>query len=245
MPALRDLQSDMTSTILDAAAAERLAPRHLDSLAQPERLVLHARNFRAGLTAALASTFSGTQRLIGEGFFAFAAAQFLTAHPPRDPIVAQYGSDFPRFLSGLPALAKSPWVADVARLEWAIQSLSDIRPAPALETSALLHASDAHLDWSPSALLFTAPSPAADLLDPDGDLGALDLAHPCRLLLASTANGIAQHHLSVAAWAFLYALQAGLPLSAALEATAQTEFDPAATLSLAVRLGCFAAYQLT
>ncbi len=242
MSALRELQRDMASAIRDAAAAERLAPRPLAALATPQRLAIHARNYRAGLTAALASIFPGTRRLTGEGFFAFAAAGFIAESPPRDPIVAHYGDAFPAFLAGLPALAASRWVAEAARLEWTVHALGAARPTPPCDLAALSGASDARVVWSPAAILFDAPCPAADLIDSDGDLAALDLARPCRLLLAAAPDGVVQHALSAAACAFLQSLRDGARLSDALAAHPPSPaFDPPATLRSAARLGAFAA----
>jgi len=156
MPALREFQSAVSAAIREAAATERLTVRPLDTFAQPERLVLHARNYRVGLTAVLVSIFPATQRLAGEGFFAFAAAQFIAAKPPQDPVLAHYGSALPEFLAALPALERSPWLADVARLEWAIHALSDERLRAPLDMSGLAHLTDARVTWHPGATLFHA-----------------------------------------------------------------------------------------
>lgn len=242
MPALRELQSGMAAAIRSAAARENLSVQPVPGIAQPERLALHARNFRAGLTSALASIFPGTRRLTGEGFFAFAAAQFITSAPPRDPIVAHYGAGFPSFLAAMAGLEKSAWIADAARLEWTIQALSDRPPTAPLDLSTLGRASDARFDWSQSATLFAAPVPAADLIDPDVDLASLDLSSPCYLLLTAGEDGVIQNDITASASGFLQALQSGQSLSAALEDNPpSTQFDPAATLRLAARTGCFAA----
>lgn len=242
MPALRSLQSDMSAAIRDAVAEEHLRPRALPALAQPERLALHARNYRAGLIATLAAIFPATQRLTGEGFFLYVGAQFIAAHPPRDPVLAHYGANFPAFLAAHPALTKSPWLTEAARLEWAIHALADRQALAPLDLAALAHRADARFAWHPDATLFHAHFPADELIDPDGDLAALDLNRPCYLLLTPGMDGVIQNTLSAPAFAFLTALSGGQPFSVALGAAPpQSSFDPVATLRLAARLGCFAA----
>lgn len=241
MPALHSLQSGMAAAIRDAAAREDLSPPLLAALATPQRLAIHARNYRAGLTAALASIYPATRRLVGEAFFAFAAARFIAECPPRDPIVAAYGAAFPAFLAALPALARSPWAAEAARLEGTIHALGAARPAPPCDLASLSGASDARFAWNDAATLFSAACPADDLIDPDSDLLALDLTRPCHLLLAAAPDGVIRHALPPAAYAFLQSLQGGARLSDALAAhPPATAFDPVAILRRAARAGAFA-----
>ncbi len=45
------------------------------------------------------------------------ARVFVTAHPPRSPLLMTYGDDFPDFIAGFEPAAELPYLADVARLE--------------------------------------------------------------------------------------------------------------------------------
>ena len=211
-----ELQSRMTQAIRDAAGQATAVPSAVAGLNPPERLAIHVRNFRSSLTEALAAAFPATRRQTGEGFFAYVAAQFIAAAPPDDPIVALYGGGFADFLAVFPPLVAYPWLPDLARFEWALHSLSDALPPPAPDAPG--ESGDARVGWSDSARL---------------------------LLVHAAADAVVSVTLAPAAFAFLKALQDGRPLSAAIGAALAHDgaFDAAATLRLALRRGCIAAFR--
>ena len=60
-------------------------------------------------------------RLVDHPFFAYAAHEFLRDHPPRSRCLAEYGGGFPDFLAAFEPCSSLPYLADVARFEWAIK----------------------------------------------------------------------------------------------------------------------------
>lgn len=232
-----DLQSRMAAAIR-AGAAEAAPPPPIAGLRPADRIVVHVRTFRASLTAALAAAFPATQRHAGAGFFAYAAAQFLAAAPPDDPIVARYGAAFPAFLASFPPLAASPWLAELARLEWALHSLGDALPPP--PPAAPAGADDVRALWSPTALLFASDWEIDGLLDEDD---AAPVRGPTRLLLHAAAESVVALPLTEAAYTFFEALRQGRRLSAAIAAAiaADPGFDVPAHLRLAATRGCLIA----
>ena len=83
------------------------------------RFTIYQRNHVSGLTAALAKTFPVVQRLVGEAFFAAMAARFIFQSPPRVPMLADYGADLADFIAAFEPAESLPFLADVARLEFA------------------------------------------------------------------------------------------------------------------------------
>jgi len=69
---------------------------------------------------ALAAVHPVLGRLVGSDMLAQLARHLWREHPPQDGDIGQWGADLPGLLSRLPALAAMPWLADVARLEWAL-----------------------------------------------------------------------------------------------------------------------------
>ena len=81
------------------------------------RFAVHRNNAVSSLVDALADTFPVTRELVGEAFFAAMARLFVMGAPPRSPVLALYGGDFPAFVEGLRSCSSVPYLADVARLE--------------------------------------------------------------------------------------------------------------------------------
>lgn len=83
------------------------------------RYDIHRNNVVAGLVDALAKGFPVCRRLVGEAFFEVMARDFVRQSPPRSPVLAEYGEAFAAFVEAFPPAAALPYLADVARLEFA------------------------------------------------------------------------------------------------------------------------------
>ncbi len=71
------------------------------------------------LTSALAKRFPVIVRLVGTDFAQAMFAEFARRHPPRSPLMMEYGGAMPGFLEHFQPVAKLPYLADIARLELA------------------------------------------------------------------------------------------------------------------------------
>ena len=108
-----------------------------------------------GCIDALAANYPAVVRLVGDDWFRAAAAVFVHAHPPRHPMLVDYGRDFPGFLSAFEPAAELTYLAGVAQLDrfWTEAHIASDEPplaaaalanlAPAALASAVLrpHAS--------------------------------------------------------------------------------------------------------
>ena len=68
---------------------------------------------------ALRARFPAVERLVGPDFFGMMAREFLRVHPPRSPVLHEWGEAFPMFLAAFPPVASLPYLPDVARIEFA------------------------------------------------------------------------------------------------------------------------------
>lgn len=132
------------------------------------RFSVYRNNVHHSLGVALAERFPVVRRLVGEGFFAAAAGDFVRAHPPSSPILAEYGATFPDFLAGLGPVARLSYLPDVARLEWLRGRAYHAADAEALTPEAFSQAvataeGDVGIALHPSVSLFAAPSPAVSI----------------------------------------------------------------------------------
>lgn len=84
-----------------------------------KRFAVYRNNVIVSLVDALADTYPVTQELVGEDFFRAMARLFADDAPPRSPVLAFYGADFPDFIANFAPAASLPYLADVARLEMA------------------------------------------------------------------------------------------------------------------------------
>lgn len=87
------------------------------STAAARRFAVYRNNVFGSVIRALGERFPVTRRLVGEAFFAAMAREFVLAHPPRSPIMLDFGDSFPGFVETFPPVAALPYLADLARLE--------------------------------------------------------------------------------------------------------------------------------
>lgn len=99
--------------------AEDTPPEGLKAWSGPvgRRFRVYRDNVAIGLKNALASRFPVVEKLVGEAFFAAMAEIFVSVHPPRSPLLLNYGDELPEFLAAFEPVAELPYLADVARLE--------------------------------------------------------------------------------------------------------------------------------
>ncbi len=128
------------------------------------RFNVYRSNVFHGLAEALAARFPVIERLVGEDFFRGAALAFVKSHPPRSPALFEYGDAFPAFLEAFEPARPFPYLADVARLEWARNVAYHAADAEPMADGALGAIppdliGDAVLRLHPSCQLVASPYP--------------------------------------------------------------------------------------
>lgn len=119
MPSLFDLQDGFAHAVLDAAVP---VPAGLNGARQrraERRFAVYRNNVAVGLIEALAARFSVVKRLVGDEFFAAMAHRYILTEPPASPILLHYGEGFADFIADFAPATPLPYLADVARLEYA------------------------------------------------------------------------------------------------------------------------------
>jgi hypothetical protein len=96
------------------------------------RVVTHQRHYAASLTKALLARFPATAWLVGSPVMNNAASEFVRAHPPSRPCLAEYGDAFPAFLADRVGAAGVAYVRQFAELEWHVSRISLSVDSPAL-----------------------------------------------------------------------------------------------------------------
>jgi hypothetical protein len=223
MPTLLEVQRAVRASLVDrddAAAAAMLAD-------EPDRLNIYRNTFVIGVTKALHLSYPAVHRLVGETFFDGAAALFIAQCPPRAAYLDEYGAEFPEFLQHFQPAASLVYLADVARLEWAVSRAihaADVAPLDLARLSALSPAEQSRVALvpHPSVAVLRTAHPAdviwrAVLSRDDAALAAVDVdAGPAHLMVERLASGVEVSRLDAAEWRFAAALCDGRAIEAAL-----------------------------
>jgi hypothetical protein len=120
---LVDLQRQMRDALVLGTSAA-ITRRLVGGQNASKRLNIHRRHYEASLTAAVVGRFPATGWLVGPGNLQEAARQFIHAHPPNAPCLAEYGGAFPAFLGTWPPVAHLTYVADFAELDFQLGRLA-------------------------------------------------------------------------------------------------------------------------
>lgn len=239
-----DLEADGTPPGLFSGQGEGLATR----------FGIYRNNMRESLIGALAVRHPVTERLVGRPFFAALAEAFIARHPPRSPVLMQWGNALASFTEGFEPAASLPFLPDMIRLEAAMTQSYHAADASPL-------APEAFAQLAPDVLadLRFSPHPALGLLRSRYPVATLWEAHqgpnapePLRdwnaedILITRPAMKVEVRRLPEGCAAFVDCLAAGRPVAKAVDAAlADAEaFDLATAFAIIIQSGSFSACQL-
>ncbi len=245
--ALRDLQKAFAAHLSGEDQPALVA----EILPAAQRLRIHRHHMLDSLGSALAATFPTVQAVVGADFFRRLARAFIGQSLPSQPVLAEYGAGFPAFVAGHHAARDLPYLADVARLDWALNlafhapadgrlAAADLAALPADELPSL------RLGLAPGTVLVASPYPLDRIWaasQPGAAADPVDLAAGgVRLLVLRRPDDAAFVALSAGEAAFIAGLGEGLSLEEAA-GRADTGFDLSACFARLLGLGALAAAQ--
>jgi hypothetical protein len=85
----------------------------------------------ARLVECLSNDFPGLKALVGEAAFDTLARAYVAKHPSQHPSVRWAGHALAEFVSAEAPYRDDPWIADMARFDWALAHAFDAADAPA------------------------------------------------------------------------------------------------------------------
>ena len=238
---LETLQRVMTASILSQTSS-RLGSKLQAGNANPvNRFGIYRNNTLISLTQSLKANFPVTVRLVHESFFHWVVQEFIRRFPPEEARLSSYGAKLPAYLAGLPACRSVPYVAEVARLEWAIcTSLhAEERDSCSIERLSRLGSAvgDARLLLQPTLQLIPARWPTIDIWNAhQGSVVELPggiIRRPTYAQVTRIADRIRLASLSTGRCAFRRSLARGLSLKAAIRLAVSRDrsFAPGAELA--------------
>ncbi len=241
MSAYSVTQSAFAGALLDA---ERPVPPAVSShtaRTPQKRFAVYRNNVIVGLSEALRTQFPATEKIVGTEFFSAMARVYVSTEPPRSPVLMSYGERFPAFIAAFPPAAELPYLADIARLEFARTQAYHAADAVPLDAAAW-QAVDMHelpamrVALHPSLRVVRSAFPVVTIWSMNS--GAREPAsiedHSSEdALIARPHSEVEVRQLPPGGAEFIDALAAGMTLgeAASAAATANAAFDLAANLA--------------
>jgi len=216
MASLRDLQQSFAAALRDPDAACAVSP--------PANLAIYRNNARAAFSSALELTFPVVRRRVGDDYFRQLAMHYRDRSPSRSGDLHWAGRDFPTFLDEHLGDGDYAWLADLARIEWSRAECAVAVALPSLAATALARfaAQDfEHLVFGlqPALKLHSSSYPVVTiwLTNQGENAPPVDQSlGPESGMVLPRADGVEVRHIDERTFAFLAALQSGIPLGGAM-----------------------------
>lgn len=222
------------------------APAEIAALAVQPGFAVYRNTVVKGCIDALQANYPAATRLVGEEWFRAAAAIYVRAEPPAEPMLMRYGARFADFLAGFEPAAELPYLPDVARLDRYWTEAHCAPTATALDPVALAHRSaealaDTFLVLHPAARwrwFADAPIYSIWSRNREEDCAESNFDWRGEGALLTRPDGVVQWiELDAAGCAFLDACAAGATLAKAAEASLQARSDADLARLMATLLG--------
>jgi len=162
MMELARVQREFAAAVLDP---ERTPPSCIESGQEAGRRLarfnIYRNNSFVALIDALEARFPVASRLTGSEFFRAMARVYVSREPPGRALLS-YGGSFPSFLDDFEPVRDTPYLPDVARLEWARHEsyyAADAAPLTAAAFARLRPSANAVLRLHPAARVQSSPYP--------------------------------------------------------------------------------------
>jgi len=238
---LADLERRIREAVTRGEGAEDLL-QPLAAFRPGEQVRVYHEGWFSRLLGILRDDFPAVAAAAGEEEFGRLARAYLEAHPPRDPNITFVGEAFAEFLARRPRLRRREFLADLARLEWAVTSVFDRADGPVLDPASLRDAGSgriaaARFPRASTAELLEFRHPVNGFLDAvrRGDAPAPPRAAPTAVLVSRAGAVVRRMEVPPEALVALKALYAGRSLAEAVDAAAAAA-GPAGAASLPARV---------
>ena len=226
MPSLRERQTRFANALLQGGEIAG------------EDIAIYRNTVFANYRNALGATFVVVKQLVGAPFFDAAVDAYALAFPSTCGDLNVYGGEFSEFLASYPPARELPYLADVARLEWAVDAAAraaDAAGSPEVLLAALAKVPAAQLvgqrfTLDPSCHLLRSAYPVLRIWQVHqagfaGDVTVSFDAAPDYLVVRREAGAVVIERLPPGDHALLRTLDDGGDLATALDVAVAAEPD--------------------
>lgn len=250
---LADLQEAFRVAVLDPDAAMPAGLTAHNGVAPARRFAVYRNNVTLGLASSLESRFPASVRLVGEEFFRALAILFVRAHPPRSPLLLDYGDELPGFAETFEPAREVPYLPDVMRVEIARSQAyhaADAAPATLGVLSALPpeRLGEVRAVFHPAARLLRSAFPAATIwqMNSGGEAREVTDWSGEDVLVTRPNLDVTVQILPPGGHAFLAGLRAGNSLGMAAESAfaEAADFDLPGAMAALINAGIICRFEL-
>jgi hypothetical protein len=241
MPELLDMQQDLAGSLNDAGAdAVSRVGRWLqgDAVLIEQRLSIYRANTAASVSKALGAAYPVVRQVVGEEFFDALARAYQRAVPSTSGDLYDHGAAFAAFVAEFPHTQSLPYLADLARVEWAAHRAYGAEDAGTWDPQTLAQVTPAHqaairLHWAAGTAIVDSNFPVARVWlihqpDFDGEFSVDWSVRECALV-AREGLRVVVSTLGAGDAAFVASSLKGAALGASIEAALSA--DPAFDLA--------------
>lgn len=249
MPSLSETQSAFRMAVVDRE--HPTPPMLVAPASSTARLAIYRRHHFESLVRHLTGRFPTVEWMLGTPRFIALAEPFIRLSPPSAPCMAEYGEDFGGFLNRHAPAGTSPYIADIARLDWLLGNAAIAVEMPPVAIAALSawpadRLPDLSLRLQPGVSYLASGWPIDDLvrvrLDERQPEQLEFLARAVALEVRGARGQFGIGRLDRAEFEFRSALQGRISLGAAIERglSADPDFDVSAALATLFAAGLVA-----
>jgi hypothetical protein len=137
MDGLESIENDFQSFMLTGSAGIEKRVVGTQRVPIATRLAIYGNAYRSRLIEALQEHYPALLTLIGEEAFSALGCAYVQAHDSSYASIRFYGGALGELLANTPEYASQPWLAELARFEWAMNDVFDAADAASIEVHAL------------------------------------------------------------------------------------------------------------
>lgn len=137
MPTLAELQKQFQAALNQQ---DETICHHIQisqRLSAKQHLNIYRSSTVGALQKVLQDIFPVCEKLTGKDFFLHSINQYIAKTPAHSPDIGDYGATFPQFLATFQPALTLPYLADVAKLEWAWHKIFTAPPSPIFDFQQL------------------------------------------------------------------------------------------------------------
>ena len=135
MSALAQLQRDLQRHVLHGDDTITAVVNGTAAVPAETRLGVYANAYRVRLADALGDNMPHLRQLLGDAGFDAVATRYIDEHPSQFASIRWFGDRLAQDLER--SHAEQPWIAELARWEWALAAVFDAQDAPTVRIESL------------------------------------------------------------------------------------------------------------